>query len=188
MESSRSYIGSAIVPFRLVFLMWLVFTLDFFYGFNLWRFGLEPRTLHGIIGIFTAPMIHGNVIHLLSNTVPLLFLGGTLFFFYNRIGTTVFFRCYFITNILVWLFAQPGQVHIGASGLIYGLSAFLIFFGILRRDMMSILISVVVIILYGGIFYGLLVPMDPQVSWQMHLAGTIVGVATAFMLRKTKRV
>lgn len=187
MAESRSYIGSAVVPFRLVFLMWLVFTLDFFYGLNLWRFGLVPRSIPGLIGIFTAPMLHGNLYHLVSNTFPLLFLGGTLFFFYNRIGTTVFFRCYFIPSILVWIFDSSNVVHIGASGLIYALSAFLISFGILRRDLMSILISIVVILLYGGIFYGIL-PTDPRVSWQMHLAGTIVGILTAFTLRNTKRV
>src|SRR5689334_14588554 len=160
---SRSYFGSAIVPFRMVFLMWVVFSIEFFYGFDFARYGLAPRSLRGLIGIFTAPMIHGNLLHLLSNTVPLLFLGGTLFFFYNRIGTTVFFRCYVITDILVWLFASPGQNHIGASGLIFGLAAFLISFGILRRDFMSLLISIVVIILYGGIFYSVL-PGDPRVS------------------------
>jgi len=187
MAQSRSYFGSAVVPFRLVFIMWLVFTLDFFYGLNLWRFGLVPRTLTGLVGIFTVPMLHGDVIHLLSNTVPLLFLGGTLFFFYNRIGTTVFFRCYFIPSILVWIVGDSRTIHIGASGLIYGLSAFLISFGVFRRDMMSILISIVVILLYGGIFYGVL-PTDPRISWQMHLAGAIVGLITAFMLRNTKRV
>jgi membrane associated rhomboid family serine protease len=185
---SRSYFGSAVVPFRLVFIMWVVLTAEFLYGIKLGRFGLEPRTLHGIIGIFAAPLLHGNVVHLLSNTVPLLFLGGTLFFFYNRIGAVVLFRCYILTDVLVWLFGRSGFVHIGASGLVFGLAAFLISFGALRRDMMSILISIVVIILYGGIFYSGLMPTDPRVSVEMHLSGTIVGVATAFMLRNTRRV
>jgi membrane associated rhomboid family serine protease len=187
MESSRSYIGSAVVPFRLVFLMWLVFTIQFFYNIDLSLFGVIPRTAWGLIGILTAPMIHGSLTHLASNTVPLLFLGGTLFFFYNRIGTTVFFRCYFITNILVWTFSPRQTPHIGASGLIYGLSAFLIFFGLLRKDMMSMLISIAVILLYGGIFYGVL-PTQPWISWESHLSGTIVGAATAIMLRNTKAV
>jgi membrane associated rhomboid family serine protease len=186
-NSGRSYIGSSIVPFRMVFLMWLVFTVQFFYGFDFSRFGVVPRSLWGLVGILTGPLIHGNLAHIASNTIPLLFLGGTLFYFYNRIGTTVFFRCYFITNILVWTFAPRSNPHIGASGLIYGLSAFLIFFGLLRKDLMSMLISIVVILLYGGIFYGIL-PTQPWISWESHLAGTIVGAATAIGLRNTKRV
>lgn len=187
MESSRSYLGSAVVPFRLVFLMWLVFTLQLYLDLDLSWAVLVPRSIPGLVGIFTAPMLHGNLTHLLSNTIPLLFLGGTLFFFYNRIGTTVFFRCYIITNILVWAFSPRPMPHIGASGLIYGLSAFLIFFGLLRKDLMSMLISIVVIMLYGGIFYGIL-PTQPWISWESHLAGTIVGTVTAFTLRNTKRV
>ena len=187
MDSSRSYLGSAVVPFRLVFLMWLVFTLQLYLNLDLSWFMLVPRTAKGLVGILTAPMLHGNLTHLLSNTIPLLFLGGTLFFFYNRIGNIVFFRCYFLTNVLVWLFSPRQIPTIGASGLIYGLSAFLIFFGLLRKDLMSMLISIVVILLYGGIFYGIL-PTEPWISWESHLAGTIVGAATAIGLRNTKRV
>src|SRR5262249_20825718 len=130
MESSRSYLGSAIVPFRLVFIMWLVFTAELYMDIDLSWAVLVPRTLHGLVGIFFAPMLHGNLTPLLSNTVPLLFLGGTLYYFYNRIGNAVFFRCYFLTNVLVWLFSPRQMGSIGASGLIYGLSSFLILFGL----------------------------------------------------------
>jgi membrane associated rhomboid family serine protease len=167
--------------------MWLVFTVELYYRIDFAFLGIMPRTLWGLVGIFTAPMIHGNLVHLLSNTFPLLFLGSTLFYFYQRIGAGVFLRCYFVTNILVWLFSPRMTFHIGASGLIYGISAFLIFFGLLRRDFTSLFISVVVIITYGGIFYGIL-PSDPRVSWESHLAGFIVGTATAFQLKDRKRI
>src|SRR6478736_9782610 len=143
--------GSSVVPFRLVFIMWLVFSIQFFYGIDLGFLGIYPRTIHGLIGILFAPMIHGSFGHLVSNTFPLLFLGTLLYFFYDRIGGIVFFRCYFITNILVWLLSPRPSYHIGASGLIYGLAAFLIFFGFLRRDFTSLLISIIVMLLYGGI-------------------------------------
>lgn len=167
--------------------MWAAFTLQYVYGFNLYFLGIQPRTLQGLIGIITAPLIHGNRAHLVSNTIPLLFLGTALFFFYERIGRTVFFRCYFFTNILVWLLSPRISYHIGASGLIYGLSSFLIFFGLLRKDFLSLLISIVVIAVYGGIFYGIL-PTESGISWESHLAGAIVGAATAFNLRNKKNV
>jgi membrane associated rhomboid family serine protease len=86
-----SFFGSSVVPFRLVFIMWLVFSLEVFLHINLGHLGIRPRTLTGLIGIFTAPMIHGDLTHLISNTIPLLFLGSTLFFFYERIAGVVFF-------------------------------------------------------------------------------------------------
>lgn len=167
--------------------MWLVFSFDFFYGFDFSWLGIRPRTLTGLIGIVTAPLIHDNLSHLISNTIPLLFLGSVLYFFYPRIGGIVFFRAYIITNILVWTFSPRVSNHIGASGLIYGLSAFLIFFGLIRKDFWSLLISITVFVMYGGIFYGVL-PMNPQVSWESHLAGAIVGTVTAFDLMKLERV
>jgi membrane associated rhomboid family serine protease len=99
----------------------------------------------------------------------------------------VFFRCYIITNILVWIFSPRASYHIGASGLIYGLASFLIFFGLIRQDFLSLLISMGVVIAYGGIFYGVL-PMDPRVSWESHLAGALVGAVTAFNLADKKRI
>jgi membrane associated rhomboid family serine protease len=182
-----TFFGSSVVPFRLVFIMWLVFSFEFFMGIDLGHLGIRPRTLTGLIGIFTAPMIHGSLTHLMSNTIPLLFLGSTLFFFYARIAGVVFFRCYFITNVLVWLFSPRVSYHIGASGLIYGLSAFLIMFGLIRKDFWSLVISLVVFIMYGGIFYGVL-PTDPGISWESHLSGAIVGVATAIDLRNKAKV
>jgi len=182
-----SFFGSAVIPLRLAFLMWLVFSIEFFYGIDFSFLGIQPRTLFGLVGIVTAPLIHGSLSHLISNTLPLLFLGCTLFFFYYRIGRIVFLNCYFYTNILVWLFSPRVSYHIGASGLIYGLSAFLIFFGFLRRDFMSLLISIMVTVLYGGIFYGIL-PTDPMISWESHLAGALVGTVSAFNLAHKKRV
>jgi membrane associated rhomboid family serine protease len=184
--ASSSLFESSVVPFRLIFFMWLVFFLEFVYGFSIAEWGIYPRTWLGLAGIFLAPMIHGSVVHLVSNTIPLLFLGSVLFFFYSRIGGAVFFRGYFWTNILVWLFGRPAN-HIGASGLVYALAFFLIFFGLFRRDLLSILISVLTLLLYGGVFYGVL-PTDPRVSWESHLAGALVGITSAITFSSKKRI
>jgi membrane associated rhomboid family serine protease len=166
--------------------MWLVFFLEFNYGWSFEEFGIVPRTIFGLIGIVSAPMIHGNLNHLISNTIPLLFLGAMLFYFYENIGRAVFFRGYFWTNILVWLFARPAN-HIGASGLVYALAFFLIFFGLFRRDFMSILISAITLLLYGGVFYGILpASLNTPISWESHLAGALVGLMCAVDFAKKK--
>jgi len=182
----RSIIGSSVVPFRLVFFMWLAFFLEYLYGWPLSNLGIQPRTIIGFVGIIIAPLIHGNLSHLVSNTVPLIFLGSTLFFFYPRIAGKVFFRAFFWTNILVWLFARPAN-HIGASGVVYGLAFFLIFFGLFRRDFLSILISVLTLLLYGGVFYGVL-PTDARVSWESHFAGALVGITSAVTFSSKRKI
>ena len=181
------WFDSVKVPFRLVFLMWAAFFIELLLRIPLSYFGIVPWTLIGLIGILTGPMLHGSFDHLLSNTIPLLFLGSVLYFFYGKIGGIVFFRSYFWTNIMVWLFGRHESSHIGASGVVYGLAFFLIFFGIFRRDFTSMLISIVVIMLYGGVVYGVL-PTDPRVSWESHFAGALVGIYTAIGLSSKKEV
>ncbi len=185
--SRTGWFASSVVPFRLVFLMWLVFSIEFFYRIDLSFLGIRPRSATGLLGLVFAPVLHGDYLHLLSNTVPLLFLGSALYFFYGRIAGSVFARCYFITNLLVWMFSPRLSYHIGASGLIYGLAAFLIVFGLVRAEVLSLLLSVSVAVVYGGIFYGVL-PSDPRVSWESHLAGAMVGVISAFQFSRVKRV
>lgn len=181
-----SLFGSAVVPLRVVFLMWLCYVLEYIYGWPLGYLGIAPRTFTGLAGILFAPLIHGDVYHLVSNTVPLLFLGTLLFFIYERIASQVFFRAYIWTNILVWIFARPAN-HIGASGIVYGLAFFLIFFGLFRRDFISLVISVFTVTLYGSVFYGIL-PGDPFISWESHLGGALVGIFSAINFSRIKRV
>ena len=185
MAEGRSLIGSSVVPLRFVFLMWLIFVVEFFMPIDLAVFGLFPRTLPGAIGIITAPLLHGGFLHIVSNTFPMIFLGVILFYSYYRIAPRVFLSCYFFTNVLVWVFGRP-SLHIGASGLVYGLASFLMFFGFMRGDFKSLFISLIVVVLYGSIFYGVL-PTDPRISWESHLAGAIVGAITAYQLRRVPR-
>lgn len=170
--------------FRFVFVMWVVFSIEFFLGFDFSGFGILPRTIHGLIGILSAPLVHGNTVHIISNTFPLLFLGWTLFFFHESIARKVFIVCYFMTNILVWAFARP-SLHIGASGLVYGIAFFLMFYGFFKKDFKSLAISVILIFFYGGLVYGLF-PNQPGISWESHLIGAVVGGYTALHFAQTK--
>ncbi len=177
---------SFVIPIRLVFIMWAAYVLDMLLAFDLAVLGIYPRSFVGLSGILFAPMIHGSLVHLISNTFPLLFLGAVLFLFYDKVARQVFFQCYFITNILVWVFARPSY-HIGASGLVYGIAAFLIFFGIFKKDFKSLIISIIILILYGSLIYGIL-PLQRGVSWESHLIGALVGLGTASQMSRVKRV
>jgi len=178
--------GSNILPpLRLVFFMWLVFTIQSTTGIDFGFLGILPWTLSGAIGILTAPLVHGNSTHIISNTVPLLFLGITLFMFYKRHALLVFSQCYLMTNILVWIFGRSFY-HIGASGLVYGLAFFLISMGFFTRKAISIVISLIVILLYGSLIYGLN-PANQSISWESHLFGAIVGVGTAYGISRISK-
>ncbi len=165
--------------------MWLIFTVEFYLPVDFGSFGIYPRDTSGLIGILTAPLLHGSFNHLMSNTIPLLVLGSTLFFFYATIAPRVFLYSYFFTNILVWIFGRP-YYHIGASGLIYALASFLVFYGIFKRNFKSVLLSAVTIFFYGGMVYGIF-PMDSRVSWESHLMGAVVGFVAAYLMSNRRK-
>jgi len=167
-------------------LLWAIFFFEIFSGMDLSYLGIYPRTAMGLIGILFAPLLHGGFIHLLSNSIPLLILGTTIYFFYPRAATRVFFLSYFGTGILVWIIARPAY-HLGASGIVYGLAFFLFFIGFFRKDFASLIISIITIFLYGGIVFGML-PGQPLVSWETHFMGAIVGFSCAFYFRRSKAV
>lgn len=175
---------SAVVPFRFSLLMVLVFLVQVIFYTDLGFLGILPQVYSGLIGVVFAPLIHGSSMHLYANLFPILILGSSLYFFYDRIADQVFFYCYFMTNCIVWLFGRP-YYHIGASGLVYGLAMFLIALGFFRGSFKSLLISVVIIIFYGGIIYGIL-PTNKLISWESHLAGAVVGMMMAFFASKKR--
>ena len=60
-------------------------------------------------------------------------------------------------------------------------------FGLFRKDRKSLLISIIVVIFYGGLVYGLM-PDNPQTSWESHAFGAGVGLAHAFVFRNKRLV
>lgn len=165
-------------------LLWIIKALEWAVALDFGFLGILPRTLSGTMGIITAPLIHGDVLHLISNTFPLLLLGVSVFYFYHRIAIEVFAWIYFLSGFWVWMAARDAY-HIGASGLIYGMVAFLFFSGLFRRDTKSLSISLIVIFLYGGMLQGLF-PTNGRISWESHLLGALAGGFCAFFYREVK--
>ncbi|MCH8332232.1 MAG: rhomboid family intramembrane serine protease [Bacteroidetes bacterium] len=171
------------IPVLFVALLWAIKLGELVFGLELGVFGIYPRTAHGLIGIVTSPLIHANLQdHLYLNSLPLIILWTGILYFYRKIAMNVFFWIYLISGIGVWIFARNAY-HIGASGLIYGLVAFIFFSGIIRKNASLLALSLFVTFIYGGLIWGVL-PSDPTVSWEAHLFGAIAGIICAFYYRK----
>jgi membrane associated rhomboid family serine protease len=174
---------SIVFPAFFVALLWLVKAIEVIDNRNLWYYGIYPRRISGIAGIFLAPLIHGNINHLLDNSIPLFFLGWAVFYFYNKVSYRVFIIIYLFSGLAVWIFARPSY-HIGASGLIYGLGSFLFFSGIIRQNINLLAISLLVAFLYGSMVWGIF-PYKQGISWESHLAGGAAGFLLSIIYRKT---
>jgi membrane associated rhomboid family serine protease len=165
-----------------IILIWLVKFAENIFDTSFIQYGLAPGEAKGLAGIVFAPLIHADYGHLLSNSLPLLILGSALFYFYPSASVKVFLSVYFIPNIVLW-FVGRNAYHIGASGIVYGFITFIFFSGIIRRDVRSIGLSLIVTFLYGSFVWGVL-PLDRKVSWESHLFGAVTGIVCAFIFRK----
>jgi membrane associated rhomboid family serine protease len=170
-----------------VALFWTIEIVDIYvFKGSLDRFGIQPRNINGLKGIIFAPLLHGGFGHLIANTIPFLTLGWltmiqeTSDFFIVSIVSAV------IGGLGVWLFGAPNSVHIGASILIYGYLGFLLLRGYFQKNLPSILLSIAVFVLYGGLIWGVL-PAQIGISWQGHLFGFIGGAIAAKLIAKEKK-
>lgn len=172
---------SLIIPLTLVVLIWLVKSVEIFFDFDFSNLGIYPLKARGLPGIVLSPFIHGDLKHLFNNSIPILVLGSTLFYFYREVARTVLILSILITGIWVWVFAREAW-HIGASGVVYSLAAFLFTSGVIRRHPRLMAISLLVTFLYGSLVWGIL-PIRDRVSWESHLMGLISGILLAYHFR-----
>ena len=168
----------------LTLMIWAVWLLAELSGDRISSLGIGPREISGLPGIVLSPFIHGNFMHLFSNTLPLFILTALATYAYRGLFLKVLSSIIILGGGGVWLIGVAGTSHIGASGLVYGLASFLFFSGILRWETRQLIISAVVVFLYGSFIWGML-PLEPGVSWEGHLSGATAGMLTAFYFRNT---
>ncbi|MGW6173904.1 rhomboid family intramembrane serine protease [Arthrobacter sp. NPDC055138] len=169
----------------LALLLWVAFLANLIAGgyFSL-LLGIAPRRLDGLDGVLFGPLLHADTSHLLSNTLPLLVLGFLTLLEGIRRFTVVLACSWVASGLGVWL--TGAGLTIGASGLVFGLLAYLLVRGFYNRSWRQILLAVVIFIFYGSVLWGVLPTAMPGISWQAHLFGAVGGVVAAVLLRRRR--
>ena len=160
--------------------MWLVYLFNYTNEFFLNEYSIYPRKLEGLIGVFTSPWLHSSAdwSHILNNSAPIFVLSWALFYFYKKIAWQTFLFVWLVGGFLVWVSARQAY-HLGMSGVIYGLAAFLFTNGVIRKDNKLLAIALLVVLEYGSMVWGIF-PLEERVSWEAHLWGAVTGVVFAF--------
>jgi membrane associated rhomboid family serine protease len=183
-ERARANFRLAVkIALGFVALLWLIQLLNGGLDLGLERVGVRPREFAGLPGILLAPLLHGGFAHLVTNSLPLLVLGTGMLYLYPNSALKVLPAVYLGSGIAVWLFAKASSIHVGASGLVYGLVSYIFVAGVIRRDRRAIAASLLVSFLYGSLVWGVF-PIKPGVSWETHLAAALIGLALAIALRR----
>ena len=183
-EERNRLLRSFIVPAVFVLIIWLVKCVEEVFNLDFSYLGIKPLQIDGIPGIFLFHFLHGSWSHLFANTLPIIVLGACLYYFYQPIATKIGLLLLFSTGLLTWCGARGG-VHIGASALIYGLAFFLMLSGFIRRNRNLVIVSFLVIFLYGSLVWGLYpkYAIENHISWEGHLAGFVMGIILAIFYR-----
>lgn len=159
--------------------------------YRLDQFGIDPRSWEGLLGVLVAPLLHGSWAHLWANLVPLVIMGVLIMLSGVRQFVAVTVLVWLVSGLGVWLVSPSNTTTVGASGLVFGWLAFLIVRGIWTRNWKHILLGLVLLAVYGSIFWtGIITVAVADISgvvttsWQAHLFGAIGGVLAAFLVAK----
>jgi membrane associated rhomboid family serine protease len=137
-------------------------------------------------GVIFSPFLHGSWFHLFSNFLPFVIFGGLIGFNSEKRFWFLFILHIVSTGLLVWFFARGNSVHIGMSGVIYAFWGYLIVYGVVRRNFLHLFISLITLVFYGGLVFGVL-PTTPGVSFESHLLGAIVGAISGYYFAKSEK-
>ena len=169
--------------FAIVIILFTITLVDQLLNLGLHRyFGIYPRDLFGLIGIATSPLIHGNFSHVFANSIPLFVLSVILFWNRRYYPARSLALIWFLSGVGTWTIGRVSS-HIGASSLVFGLVTYLIISAIWMKCWKALLISVFVLVGYGGILLSLFTVQE-GISWEGHLSGAVAGFFTAWINHK----
>jgi len=164
-----------------VVVLWLVFFVQGFFP-DVRAFSIQPQVRSGLLGILTAPLLHGSAGHLAANGLSVLILGtlaGTVF---PRATLRALPVIWIGSGLGTWLIATGG-FHLGASGVTHGLGFLIFTLGILRRDRPAIAAALIAFFFFGGMVLSVL-PHELGVSWEYHLSGALSGLIAGILWRR----
>jgi membrane associated rhomboid family serine protease len=167
----------------IVALMWVVQVVNAADSYRLDQDGIYARNVGHLWGIFTAPFLHAGWQHLLSNTVPLVFMGLIIALRGAARLAAVTLIVIVLGGLGTWLIAPAGSDTVGASGVVFGYATYLLTRGLFDRSLLELLTGAVVGAIWGTVLLASLVPQG-HVSWQGHLSGAVAGVVAAWLLRR----
>lgn len=187
MEKDKSALISSIkFALKLGLFLILTYVITIFLPIDKGYLGIIPREKFGLLGILTGPLVHGSRSHLFSNLPPLMVSVFLIHYFYKRQFWSVFFLSYILTGVMVWSFGRDLSHHVGISGVVYALISFIFWSGVFVRNVTSIILSLLVLVVYSGMFAGILPSpeiLEKNISWESHLLGALVGIAVAWWQR-----
>ena len=185
-ERARERVEGVQLLAAIVALMWLVELINTIDSNRLDRDGIYARSFSHVWGIVTAPFIHVSFQHLISNSIPFIFMGLIIALRGAARLALVTAIVILIGGIGTWLISPAGVSTVGASGVVFGFATYLLARGLFNRSLLELLTGAVVGVVWGSALLSSVVP-HYGISWQGHVCGAIGGVVAAWALSRERR-
>ena len=147
-EEKRRFRISVFVGLLIVVVIWIFFIIENYIFYDLAALALKPRDIDGFMGIFFGSFLHGSWNHIVSNSLPLWALITTLLYFFQKNGYRLLLIFWLVPQFLLWVIGREA-LHIGASTQIYAIASFIFFYGILSKNRVYLVLSLLIILFYG---------------------------------------
>jgi membrane associated rhomboid family serine protease len=169
----------------IVAVMWIVEVINTLDSNGLDSDGIYPRNVGRLWGIVTAPFLHASFGHLISNTIPFVFLGLIIALRGAARVAMVTVIVAVFAGLGTWLIAPAHSVTVGASGIVFGYATYLLTRGLFDRNALELVTGLIVGVVWGGALLSSLVP-HYGISWQGHASGAVGGVVAAWLLARDR--
>jgi membrane associated rhomboid family serine protease len=167
--------ANLVIPLALLTVAWGQELVDQLLFGGRWNLPMLPGG--SFVGVLTAPFSHSGFSHLIGNSLVFLPLSWLVLLRGRRDYLAVWIGV-LLAAIPVWLWWPVGS-H-GLSGVVYGLLGYLLVIGWLEKRPLSIGLSLIALVGYGGVLPSLIPLFSPAgVSWIGHLSGFAGGVLAA---------
>jgi membrane associated rhomboid family serine protease len=170
----------------IVALMWVIEIINTIDSNRLDRDGIYARSFSHLWGIITAPFIHVSFQHLISNSIPFIFMGLIIALRGAARLALVTVIVIVLGGIGTWLISPSGVSTVGASGVVFGYATYLLARGLFNRSLLELFTGAVVGVVWGSALLSSVVP-HYGVSWQGHVCGAVAGVVAAWALSRERQ-
>ncbi len=165
--------------------LWAIEIVNVITGYALNRHGMHPRSLRGLEGIVTMPLLHSDALHLLADIFPFIIIGWMALVGGGRQFVLTTVLVVFGGGVATWL-VGPDRNIVGSSALVFGWLAYLLARAYFARRIVWILGAAFAIFFFGGLFGGLVPTVHSDVAWQANLCGFVAGVGAGWWLHPRK--
>lgn len=171
------------VPFvlKVMAVAWAIQCLNVALAYRLNVFGILPRRLHGLIGVFVCPLLHGSWSHIFMNSffffalALIVLVKGKLVFWVVTAAITV------LSGLIVWVVGRRA-LHVGASGLVVGYWSYTLMLAYTNPSLINFLGAGIGVFYFGVDLLASMLPQGKKVSVEGHIAGFVAGLIVGYYL------